>query len=97
VIHIFVSYDVNKRGELKRRFGGGSGGVKAATRFTASSIESSSLGLANNGGKKEKDVEGCNRRGEIQGNDNKQGVLFAAGLVLQLDGPCLYYKRLIQD
>jgi hypothetical protein len=94
VIHIFVSYDVNKRGELKRRL---AGGEEAATRFTASSIESSSLGFANNGGKKEKDVEGCNRRGEIQGNDNKQGVLFAAGFVLQLDGPCLFYTRLIQN
>jgi hypothetical protein len=95
VIHIFVSDDVNKRGELKRRSAGGGG--KATTRFTASSIESSSLGFANNGGKKEKDVEGCNRRGEIQGNDNKQGVLFASGLVVQLDGPCLYYKRFIQN
>ncbi len=85
---------MNKRGELKRRFGGGG---KAATRYRASSIEFPSLGFANNGGKKEKDVEGCNRRREIQGNDNKQGVLFAAGLVLQLDGPCLYYTRLIQN
>jgi hypothetical protein len=94
VIHIFVSYDVNKRRELKTRF---AGGKKVTSTFTASSIESPSLGFANNGGKKEKDVEGCNRRGEIQGNDNKQGVLFAAGLVLQLDGPCLYYKRFIQN
>jgi hypothetical protein len=73
------------------------GEKKAATTFTASSIESPSLGFANNGAKKENDVEGRNRRGEIQGNDNKQGVLFVAGHVLQLDGPCLYYTRLIQN